>query len=1104
VSWDLALSRAAAVFKSLTGKFGPDAVAFYASGQCLTEEYYVINKLMKGFIGSNNLDTNSRLCMSSAVVAYKMSLGEDCVPVSYDDLEACDVIFVAGANPAWCHPILWRRVERAKEKNPALTVIVTDPRKTQSCDLADLHLQIRPGTDITLHHALGRALIELGYIDTSFIQNHARGFEQYRESVFKRSLEEAARICGLNPEDIRQAAIRIGRARAFLSMWTMGLNQSVSGVNKNLSLINLHLITGQIGKPGTGPFSLTGQPNAMGGREVGGLCNLLPAHRDLLREDHRNEVERFWKIPPGTIAPKPGLTATEMFDALDTGALKAVWIIATNPLVSLPDVRKAEAALKKARFVVVQEISNKAETLEYADLILPAAAWAEKEGTMTNAGRHIGLLEKVLDPPGEALPDAEIICRLARKMGFHGFDFSSSSQIFEEHAELTAGTRIDISGLDYNILKKQRTVQWPYPKKLLEDNAGFPGTERLFQDQVFYTADGKAHIHACDEENHSEPLSRDFPLILTTGRIRDQWHTRSKTSKVNKLNQHFREAFVEIHPLDALARGIEEGKLVEVINHRGQARVKAKLSPELRQGVVFMPMHWGKAGNQDLLRANNLTAKLLDPVSKEPDFKYAAVNVRVWNKPVQKIILIGAGAAAFGFLKSYRALNRQDRIEIFGDENHPFYDRVLLPGYITGALPWSSLVKMDREEENIPHTVFHRGLAITAIDKFNKSVTDAQGQKHDYDLLVIATGSRAATIRNLPPMEGIFTMRSRRDADAFKSFVDVAEETVVILGGGLLGIELAASLKEKGARTVIIQRVSRLMDRQLDPLGSQVLHEALTERGIDIYYNDEIERYLGEKRVTGVRLKSGLTLECKSVILAIGTLPNDQLARDCGLECQRGLVVDEYLRTSDENIYAIGEVAEFRGISYGSTAAAEHQAQILAGWVSGDTGSIYRGSLFMNILKIQGLDLCSLGDALIPPGSEGCEEIVFMDLAKRYYKKCIVRDDRLVGAILIGDKSEFLEFRDLIAGRMELSEKRMDLLRSGKKQEPVSGRLVCSCNQVGEGNLEEKMNAGCTDLVQLCQLTGAGTGCGSCRPEIKNLLKAHLKAREQHHTPLCI
>jgi len=385
VSWDLALERTAAVFKTFIQKYGPDSVAIYASGQCLTEEYYVINKLMKGFIGSNNIDTNSRLCMSSAVAAYKMSLGEDCVPICYDDIELADCFFVTGANPAWCHPILWRRVEAHKAANPDVKIIIADPRITDTCSIADLHLQLNPGTDITLNHAIGRLLIENGDIDFDFIANHAEGFEQYREVVFQRTLEEAAEICGLDEADIRLASKYIGEAKGFITMWTMGLNQSSAGVNKNLSLINLNLITGHIGKPGSGPFSLTGQPNAMGGREVGALANLLPAHRDLNNSADRKEVQDFWG---GTvISGKPGLTATEMFEALNDGRLKAIWIICTNPLTSLPNARLAEEGLKRAKFVVVQDISNKPETLKYADVILPAAAWTEKEGTMTNSER---------------------------------------------------------------------------------------------------------------------------------------------------------------------------------------------------------------------------------------------------------------------------------------------------------------------------------------------------------------------------------------------------------------------------------------------------------------------------------------------------------------------------------------------------------------------------------------------------------------------------------------------------------------------------------------------------------------------------------------------
>jgi ferredoxin-nitrate reductase len=1084
VSWDDALDRTAAVFKTFIDKYGPDSVAFYASGQCLTEEYYVVNKLTKGFIGSNNIDTNSRLCMSSAVAAYKIALGEDAVPLCYDDIELADCFYVMGGNPAWCHPILWRRVEAHKAANPDTKIIVIDPRVTDTCAIADLHLQINPGTDVTLNHAIGRLLIENGDIDIDFINNHAEGFEQYSSIVFERTLSESAKICGLFETDIRLAAKYIGEAKGFITMWTMGLNQSAIGVNKNLSLINLNLITGHIGKPGSGPLSLTGQPNAMGGREVGGLSNLLPAHRNLNNPLHREEVQKFWGGK--AIQPKPGLTATEMFEALNDGRLKAIWIMCTNPLTSLPNVRLAEEALKKAKFVVVQEVSNKPETLAYADVILPAAAWAEKEGTMTNSERRISYLNKIIDAPGEAMSDAEIICRFARKMGYKGFDFENAAAIYAEHVKLTAKTNIDISGLSYEVLKTQKTVQWPYKKKNLSK-----GTPRLFTDRIFYTPSTKAVISPVADTLTSELPDDEFPFILTTGRIRDQWHTMSKTGKVNKLNQHYKQAFLEIHPTDAATLNINEGDITVISSRRGEVRVQAKLTDQIKPGVVFLPMHWGKILNNDLNRANNITSDKVDPISKEPDFKYCSVNLKKYRKPFQRIVVVGAGAGAYGFVKSYRELNRDDEITIFSKENHPFYNRVMLPDYISGEQSWEQLVKMKDSEEPEYRIRMHRGLSIEKIDRANKVVTDSRGVKTPYDVLVLATGSRASVPKNVPSLPGIFTMRSRNDADAFIKHVPQGGH-VVIVGGGLLGLEMAASLREIGKRVTIVQRVSRFLNRQLDVLGSQLLAEEMADQGCDIYYDDEVQLFYGRSKLTGVGLKSGNKIDCDAMILAIGTTPNLEIAKDCGLECKRGVIVNERLQTSDPDIYAIGEIAEFEGTLYGITAAAEQQAEVIAKYMNGDIASYYKGTLFMNIIKIHGFDLCSIGLSECPD-NVNYEEIVFIDKAKRYYKKCIIHQDRLVGTILIGDKSEFLEFRELIANKTELSEKRMQLLRSGKKTEPVLGKLVCSCNNVGSENIQNKIASGCNTLKDLCSSTGAGTGCGSCRPEVKRLLEEMLK-----------
>ncbi|GHB59039.1 nitrate reductase [Persicitalea jodogahamensis] len=1088
VSWDAALERTAAVFKTLVEKHGPDSVAFYVSGQCLTEEYYLVNKLIKGFIGSNNIDTNSRLCMSSAVVGYKLSLGEDAVPVCYDDIEEADVFFVQGANPAWCHPIIWRRIEARKEANPNVKIISVDPRLTDTGRASDLHLPIRPGTDITLNYAIGRVLIEEKYLDEEFIIDHTDGFTEYREQVMARTVEEAADLCGITAADIRQAAEWIGRSKGFLSLWTMGMNQSVVGVSKNLSLINLHLITGRIGTPGNGPFSLTGQPNAMGGREVGGLANILPAHRDVTNAAHRTEMEKFWQGPV-KIAEKPGLTATEMFQAMDDDKLKAIWIINTNPLVSMPDVNSVERALKKGRFVVVQDVSSRADTVAMADVVLPAAAWLEKEGTMTNAERRITYLPKILEAPGEALPDAEIIWRFAQKMGFGDrFNYKNAAEVYDEYVQTTTDTTLDITGLSHEILRRQRSVQWPQRMDAAVGKASV-ATPRLFADRKFFTPNQRAQIRTAPDGNASEPTDTDFPLVLTTGRVRDQWHTMTKTGRVAKLNQHIPEPFLQINPQDAAERDINTGQLVTVQGRRGEVRVKAQLSDDVRQGVCFLPMHWGKILHSTLGRTNNLTNSLVDPRSKEPDYKFTAVQVELYQKPVEKIIVIGAGSAGLGFVNAHRTLNCQDEITVFSQEIYPFYNRVLLPDYISGSQSWEQLVKLREAQFAEKNIAVHKGVGIARIDRENKTVTDTQGLAHSYDRLILATGSRAFMPDGVPQLPGIFNMRSRLDADALLPCLEYPDPHAVIVGGGLLGLELAASLREMNVRVSIVQRGGRFMERQLDPLAGELLYQEIRDRGIEVYFNDEVQTYHGKGTLQAVRLKSGRQLECQVAVLTIGTTPNIELARAAGLECKRGVVVNDYLQTSDPHIFAAGEIAQWRGQMWGITLAAEQQAEAIATYLNGNVTQPYTGSLSMNILKMEGLHLCSIGLAESPENDPTYEEIIFIDKAKRYYKKCIVHRDKLVGAILIGDKNEFNEFRDLISRGTELSEKRLELLRSNSKAEALEGKLVCSCNTVGRGNIEKAIQGGCTDFKQLCQKTGAGTGCGSCRPEVRSILE---------------
>lgn len=1085
VSWDQALDRAAAVFRSTIKKFGPNSVGMYVSGQLLTEEYYLANKLCKGFWGTNNIDTNSRLCMSSAVVGYKKTIGEDAPPISYGDIEAGDCFLVAGANPAWCHPILFRRME-ARLQEPEETrakMIVIDPRRTQTAEMADLHLPLMPGSDVHLYNAMAKLLWEGGYADEAFMQRAVDGWQDLKTFLDGLSLDKLSQACGLSVSLIREAVEMIGKSRGFLSFWAMGLNQSAMAVDKNLALINLSLITGRIGKPGSGPFSLTGQPNAMGGREVGGLANMLAAHRELHIPEHREQVAKVWNVDPDGIQDKPGLTATQMIEAIESGTLRALWVVCTNPVVSWPDLPRVEKALKKIPFLMVSDISEKSDTLQYADLVCPAAGWAEKEGTMTNSERRISYLPKLVDAPGEALCDSDIMIRLARKMGFEeAFSYTCAEEVFNEHRTLTRGTNIDISGLSYHRLK-QGSVQWPCPS---EDH---PGTERLFADEKFWTPSGKAIVHCVEAEFRSEETSVDYPFVLTTGRIRDQWHTMTRTGKVNKLQQQYPEPFVEIHQDDAKNMGIEDGDVVKVYNERGEVQVRARCGEDIRPGCVFLPMHWGRLKNGSRLgRANNLTSLKVDPLSKEPDFKYSAVQLEKVKNQVKTIVLVGAGAASLEFISEYREKNQQDKIVVFGKEPHLFYNRIMLPDYINDDKDWSSMLLSEEEELKRLGVTFHCGTAIEKIDRSQKQVRDNKGQVHQYDTLIIATGSRPMVSMPVPKdMQGVFGLRTRHDADAIREYVSKGDP-VAIIGGGLLGLELAGSLASLGIQVTILQRSSKLMRGQLDDLGSKLLHEEILDRGIQVIYNDEVKSLESKDSVlTGVELKSGKKLKLKALFFAAGIRPNIELGVEAGLKNRRGLVVNDTLRTSDADIYAMGEVAEHQGRLYGTTPAAQDQARVVVKHLLGDDSAMYRGSLSFNVLKIKDLELASIGQVQRSPG-DGLDEVSLVDEKMHYYKKCIIKNDRLVGAILIGNKSEFNHFKTLVDSGVELGEQRMELLKGGESEvEPPIGPIVCSCHNVGSGNLEKAIAEGCDSFDGLCQKTGAGTGCGSCRPEVKRI-----------------
>ncbi|CAM3147761.1 nitrate reductase [Pseudomonas floridensis] len=635
--WDTALEHAANVFADSIREHGPDSVAFYISGQLLTEDYYAFNKLARALIGTNNIDSNSRLCMSSAVAGYKRSLGADAPPCSYEDIELSDCVMIVGSNMAYAHPILFRRLEEARSRRPQMKIIVIDPRRTDTCELADLHLAIQPGTDVALFHGILHVLMTEGWVDTAFIAAHTQGYQDLEMLVRDYPPEHVAQLCGIALEQLLTCARWIGETPRFLSLWCMGLNQSTAGSAKNSALINIHLATGQIGRVGAGPFSLTGQPNAMGGRETGSLSNLLPGHRDAANAQHRAEVAEYWGVDQ--LPEKPGLSAIELFEQLQNGTIKALWIACTNPAQSLPDQNRIRAALETCPFVVLQEAFKTTETAKFADLLLPAASWGEKEGTVTNSERRISNVRKAVQAPGEARADWAITVDFAQRLQHRLtpdtpalFDFENPAALFDEFKGLTIGRDLDMSGIDRALIDRLGPQQWPFTQDARI------GTPRLYTDGVFPTASGRAQFLSEPYIAARELRDAEFPLTLNTGRLRDQWHGMSRTGTAARLFGHVSEAVLSLSPQDMQTHELQPGDLIRLISRRGELCLPVASDNSVRTGQAFLPMHWGdrflKGG------VNALTQPAFDPISKQPELKHSGVRIEKAALPWQFFALV--------------------------------------------------------------------------------------------------------------------------------------------------------------------------------------------------------------------------------------------------------------------------------------------------------------------------------------------------------------------------------------------------------------------------------------------------------------------------------
>ena len=643
VTWDTATTEVAKQFAEITAKHGPDSVAFYVSGQLLTEDYYVANKLMKGFIGSANIDTNSRLCMSSAVVAHKRAFGEDLVPCTYEDLEQCDLIVLVGSNTAWCHPVLYQRMVLAKKNNPSLKVVLIDPRRTQTADLSDLHLALKPGSDAFLLNGLLAYLADNGHTATAFVAQHTENSDGAIEhaKISANNVAAVAEQCGLSVEEVNAFYALFASTEKVVSVFSQGINQSSSGADKGNALINCHLLTGRIGKPGMGPFSFTGQPNAMGGREVGGLANQLAAHMDIENPEHRELVQEFWQSPH--IPQKQGLKAVDLFEAIHEGKVKAVWIMATNPAVSLPDTNRVRAALDKCECVVVSDCIANTDTMKYANICLPAMTWGERNGTVTNSDRTISRQRPFIPAQGESKADWNILTEVAHKMGYaEFFPYKTSLDVFKEHATLSGykndgGRCFDISALadlSMEAFDDLQPLQWPLKPaestaSLTNDGdqqSAYVETKRLFEDGLFFTPSHKAKFISVTPSMPTAEVSQEYPLILNTGRVRDHWHTLTRTGISSRLSLHISEPTVELSPQDAEQRGVKEGDLLRVYSQLGELRLSAKIDKGIQQGSVFVPMHWNKQFARSA-NVGDVIPSVVDPFSGQPELKHAVVEI---------------------------------------------------------------------------------------------------------------------------------------------------------------------------------------------------------------------------------------------------------------------------------------------------------------------------------------------------------------------------------------------------------------------------------------------------------------------------------------------
>ena len=866
VSWDTALSTMATRFREVQEKYGPGSVGVISTGQLVTEEFYALGKLVQLGIGTPNYDGNTTLCMSTAVAGYKRSFGSDGPPGAYEDLERADVILLIGANIAENHPILCWRLR----SNPGTTLIAVDPRVTKTAMMADIHLAIQPRSDLALLNGLIHIVIEHNLVDREYVDRATTGFEALRESVRDCTPERTAEITGLSAESILRTAWTYAHARAGFIGWTMGVNHSTKGTETVNAINNLALITGNIGKAGAAPFSITGQCNAMGTREAG-FASIMPGYRKFESAADREELATLWGVSADRIPKARGLAYPDIIEAALERKIRALWIIATNPIVSFPNLASLQQALEGLDFLVVQDGYHPTPTSQYAHLMLPAAMWGEKEGTYTNSERRVSKVNRAVAPPGEALSDFDIFLQLAGALGVREEIFpgwTKPQDAFEEWKRVSAGRLCDYSGMTYRAIEQYGGIQWPFPSG--ESNAC--ETRRLYSDGVFQTDDGRARLIPVAWEPFPEQPNHEFPFVLNTGRTVEHWHTRTKTGKVPILERLSPNAWVEMNPRDARQLRLKPQDKVDVVSRRGrvrECRAPGHRDRGTRSALRALPLRRGQRQPDDPERVRSVLARAeLQAVGRA---HRAAAESR-WPKSLEgggPCLTEASSSSATAWREwpassrsskyapqfRHHRLRRRDARQL-----QPHHAVVGAGGRKGGRRHRAALRPSGIAQHDIDLRV---GVRIVDVDADMKTVTGDDGSVTSYDTLLLATGSSAW----FPPIDGI----DRDGVLAFRTLDDTREllrrsgpgRKAVVIGGGLLGLEAARGLQVQGCDVTVVHLMPTLMERQLDPDGGYYLVGKMEELGIRVLLGRTTMAILGNGHVEGVALSDGSCTRCR-------------------------------------------------------------------------------------------------------------------------------------------------------------------------------------------------------------------------------------------------